>query len=725
MRGDHGRAGTHFQRALTGYEELGDKVGVAKGLNNIGIVHRRRGDSSLALDHQLRALAIEETLGDKASIAGSLNNIGLAYVDLGDYARASDYFRKGLRVAQEIDSAHETANLLNNMGIAYRRQGAYPQALEAHGEALKYREAMGDKWGTAFGLSAVAQVHLNSGHHERAAEYASRAADLAREGGLRDALGDALTTLGSARRALGQTAAAREAWEEAVATIEDLRGRLGGGEAQGQRAFEARVSPYYGLLELFAEGGGVNQALLYAERGKARVLFDVLRSGRVNVTKEMTGPERSEEQRLSRAHSALNAAVARETRSAKPDASRLAELQARLEQARLQLLEFQSKLYAAHPLLQARRGEQPVFRGEEAELLLPDAETALLEYAVGEDASYLFTLTRASTGTGAVSRVHRIPIPRDRLRALAEDLRHRMASRDLAVTEAARRAHALLLGPARAELAGKSRLVIVPDGVLWEVPFQALVTRAGRFVIEETAVSYAPSLTVLREMVSRRRRSAAPGALLGLGNPALGGRGGAARFAHPDDRLSPLPEAEREVSTLAELYGAAASRVLIGPSAREETVKAEAGRFRVLHFATHAVVDNAAPMYSRLVLAQDRAGEDEDGLLEAWELMKLDLAADLVVLSACETGRGRVGNGEGIIGLSWALFVAGSPAVVASQWKVESASTAKLMLAFHRNVRGDATRAGALRSAALGLLRTKAHRHPFYWAGFQVVGDGS
>jgi CHAT domain-containing protein len=268
-----------------------------------------------------------------------------------------------------------------------------------------------------------------------------------------------------------------------------------------------------------------------------------------------------------------------------------------------------------------------------------------------------------------------------------------------------------------------------------------LLTGANRHLIEESAVSYAPSLTVLREMIAHRRQRAVNGQaalLLALGNPALGKETvERATLAVSDEKLAPLPDAEREAKTLAALYGAAQSKVFVGADAREDCAKAEAGKFKVLHFATHGILNDAAPMYSHLVLAQGdapvgiEAGVKEDGLLEAWELMNLDLHADLAVLSACETARGHAGAGEGMIGLSWALFVAGVPTTVVSQWKTASASTAELMIEFHRqlkpalaNQKVEITRARAMRAAALKLLAAKQTRHPFYWAGFVVVGDG-
>jgi CHAT domain-containing protein len=728
MRGDYGKAAAFFRKGLAEYEELGDKTGIANGLNNIGIVHRLQDDAPMALEFHTRALAVKESLGDKASLAGSLNNLGLTYADLGDQRKALEHYGRALRLAEEIGSAHERANVLTNMAAALDLLGEHDEAVATYDRALRAREELGDRWGAARVMSGIAWLHLRRRDHARAVEYAERAAGVAREAGLRTTLAEALTTLGSARLALEQAGAAREAWEEAIAATEDWRTRLAGGEAQQQRAFEGRTSPYYGMVGLHAAVGRAAESLLYAERAKARVLLDVLRSGRVNVTKDMSDRERAEEQRITLALGSLNAALARESRRPSPDASRMAALKSDLEKARLEHQALQAGVYARLPRLRAERGEAPAFRIEEAGPLLPDTRTALVEYAVAEDASYLFTVTR-STGGDVEARVHRLPVERRALEALVTDLRGRMASRDLAVQDRGRKAFDLLLGPAWAELSGREHLVIVPDGALWEVPFQALVTPHGRFLIEDAAVSYAPSLAFLREVSARRRPSPdAIGAFLGVGNPALGkSPPEGARPGRRDAGFGPLPEAEREVKALAELYGPSASRLRIGSEAREESVKADAGGFRVLHFATHGVVNDASPMYSYLLLAQE-GPRAEDGLLEAWELMRLDLAAELVVLSACETGRGRVGRGEGMVGLSWALFVAGSPTVVVSQWKVDSASTAKLMIAFHESLRSGrpgATKASALRSAARRLLRARETRHPFFWAAFGVVGDAS
>src|SRR6185437_9437852 len=191
--------------------------------------------------------------------------------------------------------------------------------------------------------------------------------------------------------------------------------------------------------------------------------------------------------------------------------------------------------------------------------------------------------------------------------------------------------------------------------------------------------------------------------------------------------LGPLPDAEVEVSALKRIWGPSSSRVVIGASASKNIFRSEASKYRIIHLATHGILDDSSPMYSRLVMARAENDPNDDGLLEAREIMRLDLHADLVVLSACQTARGRYGEGEGIVGMSWAFFVAGVPTMVASQWKVDSASTAALMIDFHKRLKIEGSTSGlnkttALQQAALSLMKDPRYRHPYFWAGFVMIG---
>ena len=188
-------------------------------------------------------------------------------------------------------------------------------------------------------------------------------------------------------------------------------------------------------------------------------------------------------------------------------------------------------------------------------------------------------------------------------------------------------------------------------------------------------------------------------------------------------RIVELPGTQREADALERRFPRAA--VYTKKEAQERVVKEKAAGYRYLHLASHAFFNDAAPLLSSVVLAEPLPGSGDDGFLTAREIFELDLsAADLVVLSACNTARGEKRSGEGVIGLTWALFVAGAPTQVLSQWAVDDASTATLMQRFYAEVsRGKLGKGEALRAAALSLRRDRKHTHPYYWAPFIVVGD--
>jgi CHAT domain-containing protein len=343
----------------------------------------------------------------------------------------------------------------------------------------------------------------------------------------------------------------------------------------------------------------------------------------------------------------------------------------------------------------------------------------VLEYAVMEDRVFLFVLTRGATTATPAIELHEIEAGTSALRRQVRELTRRIASRDLDLGGPAARLYDLLVRPARAAIRARDRIILVPDDVLWELPFQALQPADGRYLVETAAISYAPSVAVLGDMKRAGGNGPGPATLLAMGNPARSEPG----VARARGALGPLPDAEREVRTLGRLYGAGTTKTYVGAEAREDVLKAEAGRHRILHLATHGVLDDTSPLHSYVLLTRG-SGSEEDGLLEAREIMGLELRADLAVLSACETARGRFGAGEGVVGLSWALFVAGCETTVVSQWKVASESTSDLMLEFHRRLRSGGRKDEALRRAALKVLADRRYRHPFYWAGFIVVGDG-
>lgn len=729
--GDHRRAFDCAQKSLRLSEEDKFRRGIMAAYDQLASIYGLQNNAEQALEHLEKALVIAQELRDPILIATMRHDAAAQYMVLGNYDKALEIYQVLLKQIQ--GDVAGTAMIRDQIGKVLAAKGQYAEAMSYYNQAFAELESVNMRHANVVVLNDMSIAYLAQGKYAETLPPAEQAVAISRETGRQLSLWLALTTLGYGQLGLSRTTEARQSFGEAVSIIESLRSQTAGGVGELQRYFESGLRAHHGMLSLMVSEKQTADALFLAERAKARVLLDVLQQGNVAVQKAMTTEEQEQERRLKNELTQLNKQLSRLTQADQPDTRRISDITPQLERARRNYEAFQNLLYAAHSDLKVHRGEAPIINAQELATLVPNTSIALLEYAVTDDNTYLFAITHKEGKSEPEIQVYTLPIKRDDLAKEAKALRRKLAERDLGFRAQARKLYDLLLKPAEAQLIGKTELVIAPDSALWDLPFQALLTPANRFLIKDAAIAYAPSLTVLREMTRRRQsqrvdRSSAT--LLALGNPLVGTRTiRRPEFSLRDEPLASLPEAEQEVKALRRLYGISRSKVYIGADAGEGRVKSEAGQARVLHFAAHGILNNASPMYSHLALAQGDA--NEDGLLEAWELMQLDLKADLAVLSACETARGRIGAGEGMIGLSWAMFIAGVPSTVVSQWKVEAGSTRDLMVNFHRGLisnpgpgKSKLTKAESLRQAALMLMKNPETRHPFYWAGFVLVGDG-
>jgi CHAT domain-containing protein/uncharacterized protein HemY len=759
--GDYDRARSLSQEALDIRQQLNDREGMGRSLEAIALNDEARGNYAAALAGLEKSLQVRRSLSVAYGTAESLNNIAVLYRTQGSYAQALKYLHESYDAARRLDNPALLAEVLTNLGEVYYLQGRMALALQtlrqglstaekagepvgainarlelgrlfarthsldaasdAFNRCLEFYRSRGDRNGEADVLIELAEIERRQGQYSHGLEQAARAQQLADAMELPEFRWRSLTAVGRLQRAMHHPAAAAHAFEDAIAVIEALRDHVGGGEGTRSAFLESRMAPYQERISLALGESRTADGFYFAERSKARALLDVIRGDRFPVTKAMTDDERARELRLRSALSSFNsqALIARQAEA--PDETLVTALKEKRETARLEYEDFQSVLYAAHPELRVARADTPVVRSTEAQRLVPRPTSAILEFVIASRRAWVFAITTAGAQAFALRAAPQ------QLGADIQRFRQQLASRDLRVGATSRSLFDEVLGPLREVLHGKTDLTIVPDGVLWDLPFQALESAPDHYLIEDSAIAYAPSVTVLRETMRPRPEHAGEATLLAFGNPAFG----AAAIQHKrmtlmGDRLEPLPEAEKQVRQIGQLYGSS-SRVYVGADADEDRWKAEAGHYRILHLATHGVVDSRSPLYSYVVLAKPAAGSREDGLLEAWELMNMRLTADLVVLSACETARGQLSIGEGVIGLMWAAFVAGSPATVVSQWKVESASSTELMVAFHREWnagRRGLSKARALQLASLRLLHGAKTSHPYYWAGYILVGDG-
>jgi CHAT domain-containing protein len=313
-----------------------------------------------------------------------------------------------------------------------------------------------------------------------------------------------------------------------------------------------------------------------------------------------------------------------------------------------------------------------------------------------------------------------LPVNVDALREKVNRFHSMLADRNPNHRALSRELYQLLIEPIAKELQNTKTVCIVPDSFLWTLPFQALTTKRGNYLVEQYALHYAPSLGVLHEMNDPSRQRVTNGSLIAFGNPVIG------RDEKLNQDLCPLPEAETEVAEVAAAFRSKVNKVFVGRDADEKSFKALAPAYAMIHLATHGVLDNRDPLYSHLLLTKTDGDLENDGSLEAREIMDMHLNADLAVLSACETGNGRVSPGEGVIGMSWAFFIAGTRSMVVSQWRVNSASTSELMKTFYHALARQPNRsnkAQALKEASVRLRKDARYRHPFYWAGFVLVGN--
>jgi CHAT domain-containing protein/tetratricopeptide (TPR) repeat protein len=725
-RGDYVEALTYIKRAADLAEHLGNKGASALVLINMGVIFERQGDYEQAEAYGRRAFDLAEAAGDRLKMDVALLNVGTSQEFLGDLNGALATYEKSRAISEAIGDKKHASVGLTHMGSVHVARKEYKEAVELYQKSLRIEEEVGVKEDIAATLLDLANVRNLQGNFEEALRLAGRARDAVGNGTWIQPVWRVHLQTGNAYRGLNQAARAENEYKQAISVIEDMRSRVAGDESEQAGFFGDRLEPYSRMIDLLAGSGRDTEAFAYAERGKARTLLDVLRAGRSQLDSVLTADEQHRDQELRARLASLNVQAVNESRASAGTGGARTRLQSELDDLRLQYATFQTNLYVAHPEMKTQRGEVDPIRAEEVPKLL-GSEAALVEYAIAGDKLFIFVSSGAAPAEPAGMQVFTQSVEEQKLRQQIDQFRQQLANRDLQFRNTARRLYDLVLGPAARQLKGRQKLLIIPDGSLWELPFQALVTPAGRYVFDDYSISYAPSLTALKAMTDvkdQRKRTPAPIQLLAMGNPAWG-RGAVERVkaVYRDQDLGNLPMAETEVQQLGRIYGQARSHVYIGREAREARFKAEAGDSKVLHLATHGILNDASPLYSYLLLAGED-GSTEDGLLEARELLHMKLRAELAVLSACETARGRLGGGEGMIGLSWALLVSGVPTTVLSQWKVESESTSRLMIAFHENRQKNMSDAEALRAAALKIRKDPAFAHPFYWAPFIVIGAG-
>jgi CHAT domain-containing protein len=774
--GNYSQAVDYLDRSLAMYRELDKgslKFGsyIADNLASLGRIHKATGENNRALNYLNQALNLAQKLSLREIEASVLNDLGVLYLEQEDYEKAENHLNQSLAIHQSRSNLTESARVLLNLGVsaqrrgddaehalehfrkslvqatavsnkdvmiaagegigaAYREQRRYAEALATLDRSLLLAKEVDDQTRIGEILWRKAEVFYEMGSYDRAAELADTAFKLASKLRLPNLSYVSATTLGRAYLGQKKTDLAFQTLTQAIDQVETMRFRVAGREEERQLFFENKVTSYHALMDLLVSQKRPFDALLFAERAKSRALLDVMSHGRTELPQTMSEDERNEEQRLNQRIIELNNQMIAERLKPSPDGSRLKQLAAQTDEARLKYAAFQNLIYASSSQSAFQRGQLRLLASADLNKLMVDHKTAFLEFVVTQERIYLFVLTKKDQQQSPEVSIHSIPVKRSDLAERVERFHSMMAERRSGFGALSRELYDLLIKPAEAQLEGKTTLCIIPDSLLWELPFQALQPREEHYLIEDFAIYHTPSLSILKEVKGRKGTGkAANPSLLALGNPIIGaGTVSALHDQKRGDRFDPLPDAETEVKTLARFFNPNQSRILIGDDADEQTFKSIAPGYSIIHCATHGMFDNRHPLYSFLLLAKAKDVTNDDGLLEAREILNLKLSADLVVLSACETARGRIGTGEGVVGLSWAFFASGCRSTLVTLWKVNSASTSEWMTSFYQNLTSkdewnQLVRANAVRLATLKMMKDHQYRHPFYWAGFILIGS--
>jgi CHAT domain-containing protein/tetratricopeptide (TPR) repeat protein len=718
-RGDYPAALENYFKALQIAEQLKTNVGLI--LASIGLTRTLQNDSTTALEYYDKALEHFKSDGNQIDSARVLSLIGNAHYIQGNFDLAIASYQKGLGLREEMDDAAGQADLHTALGTVYLRKGDYSEALNRYNAALRLLGPNGNRSTIAGTLTRIADVYLAQNNYDETLKLATQASEVANDIGSKETYWYARLLVGKAHLGLRKNILAHEAFANAIAVIESLRSEPTLATAEVGRN---RMLAYHAAVDAFIAEGKAAEAFDYAERAKVQSLYETFRRNNVTSVRGMTPKEQSDERTLIGEAISLQLQLERDTQARTASEVRRSSLNDRLRQTRAAYSDLRNQLFNAHPRLKVERGELSPLTFDEARTLIADRQTALVEYATTDRDTYLFVLALDESekssrrgGTPTISlRAYPLNISYVQLTAVVDELQTALVGQNENVARSLQRAYDILLRPAAEQFKGKSRLIVVPDGVLWKVPFEALQPGAEEYIIDQFAVSYTPSLSALRE-VRKLRRATPPASVLAVENPAIpASLTDRMKLSYRDIHLEATTERNNEIEAIGSMYPAMGAKLLTGQLASEDSVRRQSARSSVIHIAAPALLDDVTPTSSFIALSN--SGSNDDGVLQTREILNLQTTSKVAVLTrVSHIG----GYATAPLAMSWAWFVAGTPAVVMNRWEGKPDPTAVLLREFHRRLRSQGL-AKALQGSALKMRNSSDYKHPYFWAGFVLIG---
>ena len=710
--GNYWKALARMQEAARIFHDLGLSHPEGATIGHLPMIYGPLGDYDAALRTAQQGLKSAYANQDPLMEQRIVEHIGTIYLRLGKPGEALPYLQRSIALTPQTKTAPTGMqlhlNALLSLGEAYAGVGRTGKALASLEEGLAMARKMGRAASEAQALDLLGEYWLRRNGLAKARSLFEQGLAIAER-----IRGPQLIL--SARRGSARVASRmnnpEEAWIQLKAALEEMesvRARIPTPDLRAHFV-EQNAPAYEEAIDALSSMGRDREALLVAERARARAFLDLLTESKANIRKGLTTEQESE--RLG-----LEARVSQALRALENEDS---------ERNRLATEEAEAKLVSWHESLRLKNTEYASLRypqpytPEQTQRLARERGLVILEFALGERRSLLWVIT------GSRIRMIGLP-PRAQIESAVRGFRARLARpspEDFATIS--HQLYRMVLAPAAPMLAGVRKILIAPDGILYYLPFEALSPKPGRYLVEDFTIGYAPSVSVFASLEPTRTARACD--LLAYGDPVYSQTEAAEMqnvYRAAGISFSRLPNTKTEVEEIGTLFPAHREKLRLGLSATEASVKAEIlGQYRLIHFATHAVIDERAPARSGIVLSLVNTGA-EDGILRTSEIFNLNLKADLVTLSACRTGLGKVVRGEGMISLTRAFLYAGSSSVLVSLWEVSDVATPALMTSFYTKLRNGQGVAEALREAKITMIHSDrpGRRHPHFWAPFVVSG---
>ena len=757
-------------QALPLFRAVGDRAGEAATLNSIGLVYSGLGDKQLALDYHNQALHLSRAEGDRAGEAATLNNIGHVYFDLGDKQLALDYYNQALPLFRAEGNRAGEATTLVGIGNFYSALGDKEQALDYYNQALHLSRAVSNRVGEATTLNNIGFVYSALGDKEQALDYFNQARPLFRAVGDREGEATTLGNLALLYRQQGDLTAALKHIDAAIALIEYMRASFTNQDLQ--TAYFSTVQSYYQFkIDLLMPMGEEEAAFNTSEAARARGLLELLNESQVDIRQGVAPNLLAEEQALRQTLQTLEARrIALQSGDHTPEAA--AVLDQESDDVLRQLEQNLAEIRQVSPAYVDLVKPQPLTLPEIQRQVL-DQDTVLLQYALGDEQSYLWVV-----GSGAGQfQSYTLPGQAEITTAANRFLSSVSIPGSFAFSDVKRTGEALrdVVLPELPTWAVGKRLLVMGDGRLYEVPFAALPVLGQEDYAplltehEILSQSSASSIAILRQSLGNR--AAAPKTLAVLADPVyrsdderVAGRGqpvpvsntlvSQERVASQNQstpisntlisydpnaatltrtlrdldlrNIARLPYTRAEAEAILPLVPAEQRTAVFDFAANHDWItSADLSQYRLVHMATHGFVNPDNPALSGVVLAlvDEQGNTRSNGFLRLHDIFNLRLNADLVVLSACETGLGSQVGGEGLVGLSRGFMYAGAERLAVSLWAISDSGTAQVMSQFYGHMLAgeQMTPAEALRETQRTMW--EAGESPYYWAAFTLQGE--